>query len=122
MNNITESVYGLAEMVSQGKLMEAFEKYYADNVSMQENEGDIRTGKDANRKAEEAFVGGITKINEITMLTVAVGDNVSVLEYHFDVEHKDYGRINKNQVAIQRWQNNKITSEKFYYDPMAKLS
>lgn len=122
MNNFTESVHGLAEMVSQGKLMEAFEKYYADNVSMQENEGDIRTGKDANRKAEEAFVGGITKINEINMLTVAVGDNVSVLEYHFDVEHKDYGRINKNQVAIQRWQNNKITSEKFYYDPMAKLS
>ncbi len=121
MNNITENVHNLAEMISHGKLMEAFEEYYADNVSMQENEGDIRTGKDANRAAEKAFVGGITKINEINMLTIAVGDNVSVLEYHFDVEHKDYGRINKNQVAIQIWQNNKIISEKFYYDPMAKL-
>ena len=121
INQITESVHDLAKMIGDGKLMEAFEKYYADNVSMQENEGEIRTGKDANRKAEEAFVGGITKINEITMLAVTVGDNVSALEYHFDVQHKEYGRINKNQVAIQRWQNNKITSEKFYYNPTATL-
>lgn len=120
-NDFTESVHDFAKMIGDGKLMEAFEKYYADNVSMQENEGEPREGKDANRKAEEAFVGGITKINAITVSIVAVGDNVSALEYRFDVEHKDYGRINKNQVAIQRWQNNKITSEKFYYDPTAKL-
>lgn len=119
--NINESVSDLAKMISEGKLLEAFDQYYDERVSMQENEAEPRVGKEANRKAEEVFVNGITKINKIEILGVAIGENFSVLEYHMDVEHKDYGRINKNQVAVQRWENNKIISEKFYYDPTAKL-
>ena len=121
-NDITKSVNDLVKMIGEGRLLEAFDAYYSDNVSMQENEAGPRIGKDANRKAEEVFVNGLTKINKIDMLGVAIGDNFSVLEYHMDVEHKDYGRINKNQVAVQRWENNKIISEKFYYDPGAKLA
>lgn len=121
-NNLKTQVEGFASMLGQGKLLEAFDKYYGDNVAMQENEADSRVGKEANRKAEEAFVNGFSKINKIEILGIAVGDNYSVLEYHFDVDHKEYGRINKKQVAIQKWQDNKIIYEKFYYDPNAKLA
>ena len=121
-NDITNNVNDLAKMLSEGKLLEAFEKYYDENVSMQENEMEPRVGKEANRKGEEAFVGGFNKINKIEILGVAIGDNYSVMEYHFDVDHKEYGRINKKQVAVQRWQDGKIVNEKFYYDPAAKLA
>lgn len=121
-NNIKENVAELVVMIGEGKLLEAFEKYYDENVSMQENEAEARVGKDANRKAEEAFVQGITKINKIEILGVAVGENFSAIEYYMDVEHADYGNIKKNQVAVQNWQNNKIVREKFYYDSAAKLT
>lgn len=120
--NLTENVNNLAKMIGEGKLLEAFDAYYGEEISMQENEAAPRVGRDANRKAEEAFVHGLTKINSIVILGVAVGENYSVLEYHMDVEHKDYGKINKNQVAVQHWKDNKIVSEKFYYDPTATLN
>ena len=38
MNNTKELVEDLVKMISEGKIMDAFEKYYADGVTMQENE------------------------------------------------------------------------------------
>lgn len=119
--NLTENVNNFAKMIGEGKLLEAFDTYYSDEVSMQENEAAPRVGRDENRKAEEVFVNGLTKINSIVILGVAIGENYSVLEYQLDVEHKDYGRINKKQVSVQHWKDNKIISEKFYYDTATKL-
>lgn len=116
MNNIKELVEDLVKMINEGKIMEAFEKYYADNVTMQENEGEIRIGKDANREYEKAFVEGIVEFHSGKTLGVATGDNYSTVESFMDVTHKDWGRSARSQVAVQRWENGKIVSEKFYYN------
>ncbi len=116
MNNVKELVEDLVKMIGEGKIMEAFEKYYADNVVMQENETDPRVGKDANREYEKAFVGGIVEVHSAKTLGIAVGDNYSTVESFMDVTHKDWGRSVRTQVAVQRWENGKIVSEKFYYD------
>ena len=42
-----------------GTAMEAFEKYYADDVKMQEGTGEITEGKDANRQREIEFFGSV---------------------------------------------------------------
>lgn len=42
-------------LVFQGKAMEAFEKYYGDDVVMQENEQPATVGKTANRDREVEF-------------------------------------------------------------------
>lgn len=116
MNNIKELVEDLVKMVNEGKILEAFEKYYADNVSMQENEDEPRVGKDVNRKYEEAFVNGIVEFHSAKTLGIAIGDNYSTIESFMDVTHKDWGRVSRTQVAVQRWENDKIISEKFYYN------
>ncbi|MBT8467735.1 MAG: hypothetical protein KJN97_03205 [Deltaproteobacteria bacterium] len=43
----------LNEMIAPGNAMEAFEKFYADDVVMKENNQDPRKGKEACRKYEE---------------------------------------------------------------------
>ena len=116
MNNIKDKVEDLVKMVNEGKILEAFEKYYADNVTMQENEGELRVGKDANREYEKAFVEGILEFHNAKTLGVATGDNYSIVESFMDITHKDWGRSARSQVAVQRWENGKIVSEKFYYD------
>jgi len=116
MNNTKELVDGLVKMVGEGKIMDAFEKYYADNVIMQENENTPRVGKDVNREYEKAFVGGIIEFHNAKTLGVAVGDNYSTVESFMDVTHKDWGRVARTQVAVQKWENGKIINEKFYYD------
>ncbi|OGI89784.1 hypothetical protein A2911_00810 [Candidatus Nomurabacteria bacterium RIFCSPLOWO2_01_FULL_40_15] len=116
MNNTKDLVEDLAKMIGEGKIMEAFEKYYADNVVMQENEDAPRVGKEVSRKYEEAFVNGITELHDAKILGVAVGDNYSTIESFMDVTHKDWGRAARSQVAVQHWKDGKIVNEKFYYN------
>lgn len=116
MNNVKDLVEDLAKMVGEGKILEAFDKYYADNVVMQENEDAPRVGKEANLAYEKAFVEGLTEIHGAKTLGIAVGDNYSVIESFMDVTHKDWGRVARTQVAVQRWENGKVVNEKFYYN------
>jgi hypothetical protein len=115
-NDIKVLVEDLVKMISEGKLLEAFEKHYADNIEMQENEEEVRVGKEVNRKYEEAFVGGIVEVHSSKILGVAIGENYSTIESFMDVTHKDWGRVARCQVAVERWENGKIVKEKFYYN------
>jgi hypothetical protein len=104
----------LNSMILAGKGLEAFDKYYGDTVTMQENADELRVGKAANRAYEEAFFGGVTAF-EGKVLNVAVGENVSMVEWYMDITHKDWGNAKRSQVAVQTWKDGKIVSEKFYY-------
>ena len=102
-------------MFVQGTVMEAFDKFYADNVVMQENEQEPTVGKAANRKREEEFLSKVTKIRNAKPLKVAIGEGCTMVEWHFDYTHEDWGIRNYNQVSVQEWENGKIVKEKFYY-------
>ncbi|WP_256013710.1 nuclear transport factor 2 family protein [Desertivirga xinjiangensis] len=103
------------ELVLQGKAMEAFELYYDDNVSMQENESEPTVGKDANRQREIDFFGSITEFRSAEVLNVSAGEDVTMVEWHYDYTHRDWGVKNYRQVSVQKWRDGKIVAEKFYY-------
>ncbi len=56
MANLKANVEALNEMILGGKILDAFEKFYAADVVMQDNNYPPRVGKDENRVYEEAFV------------------------------------------------------------------
>ena len=105
----------LNDDVLSGKAMEAFEKYYADDVVMQENSDEPRRGKDANRKVEEEFFASVEKWNGGSVLSSAVNGDVSFSEWEYDITFKGGTRVKMNQVAVRRWKNGQIASERFYY-------
>ena len=49
-SQIKTSLADLNSLVIKGKLMEAFEKYYHEDIEMQENSNPAVKGKDTNRK------------------------------------------------------------------------
>jgi hypothetical protein len=99
----------------KGKSMEAFEKYYHDQVVMQENEQAPTIGKEANRQRELDFYGKVTEFRGAHPLKVTVGDNHSMVEWHYDYTHQEWGNKNYTQVSVQEWKDGKIIREKFYY-------
>ncbi len=113
--NLSERVQDLNNLVLQGKAMEAFEKYYADDVVMQENNNPPTAGKDANRKREEEFFGGITEFRGAEVVDYTVGENIAFVRWLFDYTHKDWGVRKYHQVAVQEWRDGKIVKETFYY-------
>ena len=115
MSSLLEKINDLNNMVLQGKALEAFDKYYHEDLVMQENESTPVVGKAANRKREEEFFGAITEFRGAQALKVTAGENTTMVEWHFDYTHKDWGVRKYNQVAVQEWKDGQIISEKFYY-------
>ncbi len=103
------------KMVLEGKILDAFEKYYADNVIMQDINMEPVVGKDANREREQKWISGITEFRGAEVKNVAIGDNVSMVEWFMDYSHKEYGEVKMKQVAVQTWKNDKIVKEVFYH-------
>ena len=116
MSNLKTQVDQLNQMVLEGKILDAFEKFYHEDVVMQDNDYPARSGKEVNREYEKAFVNGLTSFRGAKVLNTLVSDDLAVTEWWFDYDHKDYGTRNYRQIAVQRWKDGRIVEEKFYYN------
>jgi hypothetical protein len=116
MTDLRTSVDQLNQLILEGKILEGFEKFYADDVVMQDNDYPQRVGKEVNRQYEESFVNGLTEFRGAKVVNTVVSDGVVAVEWWFDYTHKDYGIRNYTQLSVQRWKNGKIVEEKFYYN------
>ncbi len=105
----------LNQLLLAGQAMPAFEQFYADDVSMQENSDAPTVGKDANRERELQFFGMVEEFHGMQMLSSAVDGDVSLSEWVMDVKLKGMPRMQMAQVAVRRWQAGKVSSERFYY-------
>lgn len=115
MKQISEKINHLNQLVLDGKMLEAFEMYYDNEVVMQENELQPTVGKDQNLKREKEFLNNITAFRGAKVLHVAAGDNVSFVTWQYDYTHKEWGVRNYTQVSVQNWKNGKIVKEQFFY-------
>jgi SnoaL-like domain len=116
MTDLRTQVDQLNQMILEGKILDAFEKFYAEDVVMQDNDYPQRAGKDVCRQYEEAFVNGLTEFRGAKVINTIISDGIAVVEWWMDFTHKDYGVRNYTQVAVQRWKNGQIVEEKFYYN------
>jgi hypothetical protein len=115
MSTLLEKISDLNDLVLQGKAMEAFERYYHEDVVMQENETKPTVGKTANRKREEEFFEAIIEFRGARPLKVTIGENSTMVEWHYNYTHREWGVRNYTQVSVQEWKNGQIVREKFYY-------
>jgi hypothetical protein len=105
----------IKQLVLQGNAMQAFEKYYGEDVVMQENENLPTVGKAANRQREEEFFAKVVEFRGAEVKNVAFGENVIISEWFLDYTHQDWGKGTYDQVSVQEWKDGKIVRERFYY-------
>lgn len=115
MTQILDKIHHLNELVLKGNAMEAFETYYHDRVVMQENQQPPTVSKEVNREREKEFFSSVVQFRSATPLKVMVGENVSMVQWHYDYTHKDWGERNYVQVSVQEWADGKIIKEQFFY-------
>ena len=105
----------LNQQILAGSIMEAFDRFYADDVIMQENTDAPKVGKETCRQAERAFLDAVEQIHGGQLLGSAVNGDISYSEWEFDVTYKGAGRAKLTQVAARRWKKGQIVHERFYY-------
>ncbi|SRR5690606_8518570 len=105
-------------MVGEGKILEAFEKYYHDDIVMVEATGEVRKGKDANREFQKQFMSGVKEIHDGGVLSLNSNEEAATttVETWIEMTFNDGNRVKMEEVAVQKWQDGKIIHERFYYN------
>ena len=118
MTKLKNNVEELNALIKEGKISEAFEKYYSENVIIQVNGNPPITGKEENRKREMIFLQEIEKLNSADINSVTFGgkdDNVSMTEWAINIENKEGEEKIIYRVNVQHWKDDKIINEKLYF-------
>jgi len=112
-----ENARDIYNMIAEGKLLDAFDKYYHVDVVQEEATGEKRVGKEANRNFQSEFLGMINDIHGtgVRNLTSDEKEGVTMVESWMDVTMKDGTRTMMEEVAVQKWRGDQIVYERFYY-------
>ncbi len=113
-----ERVADIYEMIAGGKMLDAFDKYYGEGVSMVDvGHGPAVVGKEANRLREIAFLEMIEAFHGMGVDSITSDEEgcITMIENWMDVTLKGIGRVTYTQVAVQRWKDEFIVDEKFYH-------
>lgn len=121
-NEIRSKANALVQLVLNGRALEAFDTYYADDVSMQENTQPPMVGKAANRAREEAFFAGIAQFHGAEAPVIVVDGETSVVKWKMDVTTVEGTRLTYEQIALQTWRDGHIASEQFFYDTASMVA
>ena len=113
-----QQVKDMYAMSGQGQMLEAFEKYYHDDVVMVEATGEVREGKDVNREFEKNWVASIKEMHGGGVTAVASDEaaGITMVETWMEATFQDGSRMKMEEVAVQKWQGDKIIHERFYYN------
>ena len=104
-------------MVEAGQGVEALKQFYSEHASMQENEAAPRVGKEALLKFEHAAQASVTNLKSTCIRPVLVSGNVAVIRWIFEYSTKAGRAVRFEELAYQRWENELIIQEQFFYDP-----
>ena len=113
-----DRVQQLIDYVHDGRIQEALDEFYADDVAMQENLAPPVVGRAANQQREEAFFSSITLHKNRAQAVLVDGDH-AVIRWDLDFTGGDGKRYRIDQLAYQTWRGDRIVSERFVYDSAA---
>ena len=97
--------------------VEAIEEVYAPHATMQENDLPPRVGRDVLVANERAVLARSRWVKSKCVLPVFVNGAHVVIRWIFEFERNDGSRIRMDELAYQRWEDERIVEEKFFYDP-----
>ncbi len=98
------------------------ERYYSDDVEMQENETPPRKGKETCIDYEKAMLDKVKDLkSELIQQAIDEKNNVVFGEWKLTITYSTGTKILLPEVSVQQWRDGKIFYEKFYYKEFIKL-
>lgn len=114
MSNLQETVTTFAALVADFRYQEAHERFYHADLVKHENEGAPTIGLAKHKEEMKRFLASI-KEPSATLLQCIVSDNMSVMDWHYQFHHAQWGYRDFRQLSIQRWRDGKIVHERHHY-------
>ncbi|HUZ33505.1 MAG TPA: nuclear transport factor 2 family protein [Xanthobacteraceae bacterium] len=96
--------------------VKAIEDFYWEDASMQENSQPPRCGRDASIAQEQAFLERVRVFTHPPRAVLVDGDHVAIF-WVFDITDSSNVTRRREELALQTWRDERIQSERFFYDP-----
>jgi ketosteroid isomerase-like protein len=115
--SVRELEDALNQELQRGNILDAFERFYSEDVMMQENALAPCCGKSANRERVRQWADTVADLHSARLIGSAVSGDRAYSEWEYDATYKNGRRHKMNEVAMRQWQNEKVVFERFYWDP-----
>ena len=106
--------------IERGEFLEALPKFYAEDMTAQENNLPPRVGRAAQIANEEAALERM-RFDSIKVVSYLVDGDRVALNYLFEMTTVAGDRLRMDEIAYQLWQGDRIVSERYFYDPAQRL-
>lgn len=112
-----ETLERFIALVEGNHFLEAIERFYADDATMQENHRPPRVGKATLLASERKVLGGSRSVVARCVRPLFVHGDQVVIRWVFEFEDHYRMVARVDELALQRWRGEQIVEEKFFYDP-----
>ena len=112
--NLKERVEALDQKVMDGQILEAVSAFFHPEVITKEGNGAETKGLIEKIAKLQEFFQGISSVNDIKLHSQAVGDDVTMSEFTFDLTQSNGGHILWNEVLRRKWKDGLVINERYY--------
>ena len=114
--DLKSQVSEMDSMVTQGDIVNAVKKYFADDANTSDY-NDLKTkGKGAMIDKMEGFLNAIAKVNGISHHHTLVDGDVSASEFTFDFDMKDGSKIYWHEIIRRIWNDQGMVINEEYFN------
>jgi ketosteroid isomerase-like protein len=104
-------------MVEAGQGLDALVQFYSPDATMQENFAPPRVGKEALLKYEQAAQASVRNLKATCVRPILLSGDTAVIRWVFEYESSSGKAVRFEELAYQRWEDELIVTEQFFYDP-----
>jgi ketosteroid isomerase-like protein len=97
--------------------IDALMEFYHDDVTVQENFGDIRRGRDALIAHEIDITARFGSVPVRKVERYAINGDLVFINWIFELKGKEGPARTLDEVTMQVWRDDRIAWERFYFDP-----
>jgi hypothetical protein len=113
--NLQDRLEDLFSYIREGRILDAINEFYAKDAAMQENSLPPTVGREANYEREKQFLSMVKEWKRFDVVAKGVGENVTFYETVMDWVTTDDTPVHVEQVVVAKWQDGKITHERYYH-------
>lgn len=110
---ITTALDELIGLVAEGKALDAYEKFYHQDIQKTDLDGVLQSGKEVLLKNGKEALSGITEVRDFSAVGKIVKGNRSFLVWSIDLDNTN-GTLKVVEVAVQDWKDGKIIDERYF--------
>ena len=112
-----ETLFRFIARVEENVHDKAIEEFYTPDATMQENFSSKRIGRDVLVANERGVLARAKSVKSTCVQPVFVNGNYVVIRWIFDFIWLDGNMTHIEELAYQRWEDERIAEEVFFYDP-----